>query len=114
MNDERKRILRMLAEGTISVDECEELLESLKDRQALPEEAPAPEEGPPGPRPRWPYFLLAAVLLIGLFTSGLVMFARWRHRLSHLRQTAPAPTSVGKRITEAVSTELLRAQIRVL
>ncbi len=34
MNDERKRILRMLAEGTISVDECEELLESLQQEQA--------------------------------------------------------------------------------
>lgn len=49
MNEERKRILRMLAEGTISVDECEELLESLKGRVAASQEALETEE--PASRP---------------------------------------------------------------
>ena len=33
MDEERKRILRMMAEGTISVEECDELLQALSGRR---------------------------------------------------------------------------------
>ncbi len=81
MNDERKRILRMLAEGTISMDECEELLESLKERAAQPEGAPELEQRERGPRPKWPYVLLAVVLVVGLLSGGLVLLRGPRSRL---------------------------------
>ena len=33
MDNERRRILRMMAEGTITVEECDELLRALSDRR---------------------------------------------------------------------------------
>jgi len=69
MDEERKRILRMLAEGTITVEECQELLEALSQRR---EEADVQTQAPVE-RPKWPYVLLIvlAVLAAGSVVLGL-------------------------------------------
>ena len=69
MDEERKRILRMLAEGTITVEECQELLEALSQRREEAEAAPQT----PVERPKWPYVLLIvlAVLAAGSVVLGL-------------------------------------------
>ena len=61
MDDERRRILRMLAEGTISVDECEELLRALSDRRT--DKVERELRAAKGKRPIWPYVLLIALAL---------------------------------------------------
>jgi DUF4097 and DUF4098 domain-containing protein YvlB len=68
MDDERRRILQMLTEGTISVDECDELLRALsqqRTRKAENEVAAAKSE-----RRVWPYVLLAILGVIAV--AGLV------------------------------------------
>jgi len=93
MNDERRRILRMLAEGTISVDECQELLQALSDRRT--EKVEREVQAAKGKRPIWPYVLLAilAILTIPIWTIcrrvlgsvlsifagpfGILLFAFW-------------------------------------
>lgn len=71
MDEERTRILRMLAEGKITTDECEELIDALAHRR----EAPKPDdavEPDTGRRAKWPYVLLillcvpAALALLSL------------------------------------------------
>ena len=68
MNDERKRILRMLAEGQVSVDECDELLRAFSERKAerMRQEK---QRATQGKRPVWPYLLLAllAVWVLALY-----------------------------------------------
>lgn len=61
MEDERKRILRMLTEGQITVEECEELLQALevRDAERVHKEKKRAKEGE---RPRWPFLLV--VLLV--------------------------------------------------
>jgi len=68
MSDERTRILRMLAEGTISVEECEGLLRALSDRKAEKVEREVREATES--RANWPYVLLAILVLLGVL-SGL-------------------------------------------
>ncbi len=84
MDDERRRILKMLAEGTISVDECEELLHALADRRER-REAAEEAQARVGERPKWPYVLLVVLglilfgtIVVGLLRSGLA-------GLQHLR-----------------------------
>ena len=60
--EERKRILRMLAEGQISVDECEELLRAVAERRARRAETET-AKATNGKRPVWPLILLGAVLI---------------------------------------------------
>ena len=64
MDDERRRILRMLAEGTISVDECEELLRALSDRRT--DKVERELRAAKGKRAIWPYVLLIALALVAL------------------------------------------------
>lgn len=71
MNDERRRILRMLAEGTISVDECEELLHALSDRRT--EKVEREIKVAQGKRSVWPYVLLIGLAIIALPTWGIGM-----------------------------------------
>jgi len=68
MDDERKRILGMLARGAISVEECEELLRALSDRttEKLEREVRAAKAN----RPVWPFVLLIALAIVGLFMWG--------------------------------------------
>jgi len=77
MDEERTRILRMLAEGKITTDECEELLDALAHRR----EAPKPDdavEPVTGRRAKWPYVLLillcvpAALALLSL-VAGITL-----------------------------------------
>ena len=70
MDEERKRILRMLAEGKISTDECAELLEALADRREAPKPEDVIQPGKPQ-RATWPYMLL--ILLGGL--AGIVLIS---------------------------------------
>ena len=63
MDEERKRILRMLAEGKISTDECEELLDALADRS---------ESRPPPPARRRLSTILITVLLILLAIPAFI------------------------------------------
>lgn len=67
MDEERRRILRMLAEGSISVEECEELLKALSERRT--EKVAREVESVQGDRPVWPY-----ILLVGLAVVGVVMW----------------------------------------
>ena len=71
MNDERRRILRMLAEGTISVDEGEELLHALSDRRT--EKVEREIKAAQGKRPVWPYVLLIALAIVALPMWGIGM-----------------------------------------
>ena len=68
MDEERKRILRMMAEGTISVEECDELLRSLSDRRREKTENEV-RAAQGGRRPVWPYVLLIALALFALPAS---------------------------------------------
>ena len=72
MDEERRRILRMMAEGTISVEECDELLRSLSDRRKdkTQKEVQAAQEGS---RPIWPYVLLVVLAILAL-PVGLAAF----------------------------------------
>ncbi len=75
MDKERRRILRMLVEGTISVEECEELLQALTERrsQKVEQDVCAAK----GNRPNWPYvlviFLAPVAILIWFGLIGLFM-----------------------------------------
>jgi len=65
MDNERRRILRMMAEGKISVDECEELLQALNNRrQDKTEKEIQAVSG--GERPVWPYVLLIVLAIVAL------------------------------------------------
>jgi len=68
MADERTRILRMLAEGKISVEECDELLNSLSARRT--EKIAQDVAGAKGKRPIWPYILL---VLLGIVAIPMLM-----------------------------------------
>ena len=77
-DDERKRILRMLEDGSISVEECEELLKALSQRRTrkVAREVKAVQ----GERPAWPYVLLVALALVGvLLWVGLDVGTAWLH-----------------------------------
>lgn len=76
MQQERTRILRMLAEGEISVDECEELLRALGERrqERLRQET---EQATKGERPVWPFVLIAPIVL-----AGVALYALLPHLLS--------------------------------
>ena len=73
MDEERRRILGMLAQGTISVDECEELLRALSDRRT--EKVVRDVEAAKGKRPIWPYVLIAilAILTIPIWGVGVMV-----------------------------------------
>lgn len=80
MEKERKRILRMLTEGQITVEECEELLQALEVRDAERMENEK-KQARVGERPTWPFLLvalLAAWLLI--FRVGLPWIIGVQHR----------------------------------
>jgi len=64
MDEERKRILGMLSEGSISVEECEELLKALTERRTekVTREVKAVETE----RPTWPYVLLIVLAVVGV------------------------------------------------
>ena len=79
MSDERRRILRMLAEGTISVDECEELLHALSDRRV--EKVQRDVAAAKGKRPVWPYVLLVILAIVALPT--------WRVGMEIMRNMIP-------------------------
>ena len=51
MNDERTHILQMLANGKITVDEAQTLLEAINDSKKVDESFPAPPSPPRAPRP---------------------------------------------------------------
>lgn len=59
MDDERRRILGMLKDGSISVEECEELLRAMKSRRT--EKVKQDVQAVQGRRPVWPYILLVVV-----------------------------------------------------
>lgn len=77
MDDERRRILRMMAEGTISVEECDELLRALSDRRK--EKTEKDVQAAQGERPVWPYILLIVLAIVALPVSfsGLVFVPRF-------------------------------------
>lgn len=64
MDEERRRILRMLSEGSITVEECEELLKALSERRT--EKVVQEVEAARGERPVWPYVLLVALAAVGV------------------------------------------------
>ncbi|HUW56753.1 MAG TPA: PLD nuclease N-terminal domain-containing protein [Planctomycetota bacterium] len=64
MDEERRRILRMLSEGSITVEECEELLKALSERRT--EKVVQEVEAAQGERPVWPYVLLVALAAVGV------------------------------------------------
>jgi len=80
MSDERKRILQMFAEGKISLEECDELLESFQQREGeagkLTEES-QPRTGkalpPKGRKISWVVLLGLALIAIFYF----VVFVLW-------------------------------------
>ena len=65
MDEERRRILRMMAEGTISVEECDELLRALSNRREKKVEKEV--EASKGKRPVWPYVLLIILATLAVF-----------------------------------------------
>lgn len=71
MDEERRRILRMMAEGTISVEECDELLRSLSDRRKEKTEKEV-QAAQHESRPIWPYVLLVvlAIVVIPIFLAA--------------------------------------------
>jgi len=71
MQQERKRILRMLADGQITIDECEELLRSLGEQEAQRVELEK-RKATQGKRPVWPLVLLG-VLVIWTVLSNTVL-----------------------------------------
>ncbi|MCK4850079.1 MAG: PLDc N-terminal domain-containing protein [Phycisphaerae bacterium] len=82
MDEERRRILRMMAEGTISVEECDELLRALSDRRKEKTEKEV-QAAQTGSRPVWPYVLLVVLAIlalpVGLATfGGLLGGTVWR------------------------------------
>ena len=72
MDEERRRILRMMAEGTISVEECDELLRALSDRRR--EKTEKDVQAVQDKRPVWPYVLLVVLAIVAL-PVGLATFA---------------------------------------
>ncbi len=68
MDEERRRILRMMAEGTISVEECDELLRALSDLRKEKTEKDV-RAAQAGSRPVWPYVLLVALAMFALPAS---------------------------------------------
>ena len=68
MDEERRRILRMMAEGTISVEECDELLRSLSNRRKEKTEKEV-QAVQTGRRPIWPYVLLVALAIFAVPAS---------------------------------------------
>ena len=52
MNDEMRRVLELLAQGKVSVDEADQLLRALTDQPPRADAAPAPEP-PPAGKPRF-------------------------------------------------------------
>ncbi len=64
MDDERRRILRMLAEGTISVDECNELLRALSTRRTHKVEREV--QAARAKRRVWPYVLLIGLAVVAI------------------------------------------------
>ncbi len=67
MDEERKRILRMVAEGTISVEECDELLRALSDRRT--EKTEKDVQAVQDKRPVWPYVMLVILAMFALPAS---------------------------------------------
>ena len=67
MDEERRRILRMMAEGTISVEECDELLRTLSDRRK--EKTEKEIQAVQGERPVWPYVMLVILGILVLSVS---------------------------------------------
>ena len=65
MDEERRRILRMMAEGTISVEECDELLRALSNRRKEKTEKEV-QAVQTGTRPVWPYVLLVVLAIVAL------------------------------------------------
>ena len=68
MDEERSRILRMMAQGTISVEECDELLRSLTDRRKEKTEKEV-QAAQHESRPIWPYILLVALAIFAVPAS---------------------------------------------
>lgn len=64
MDEERRRILQMLTEGTISVDECDELLRALSERRI--HKAEKEVQAAKSERRVWPYVMLGVLGLIVL------------------------------------------------
>ncbi len=67
MDEERRRILRMMAEGTISVEECDELLRSLSNRRK--EKTEKEVQAVQADRPVWPYIMLVILAMFALPAS---------------------------------------------
>jgi hypothetical protein len=53
MNEQRRQILQMLAEGKITADEAEQLIDALEREQPEPPPAAAPAAGQSKPRPKY-------------------------------------------------------------
>ncbi len=75
MQQERSRILKMLADGQIAIDECEELLRSLGERKARRAELEM-KKASQGKRPAWP------LVLLGLLVIWMVLSSTVAPRLS--------------------------------
>ena len=53
MSDETRRVLDLLAQGKVTVDEAEQLLQALKEQSAKPENAAKSDAGGPPVKPRF-------------------------------------------------------------
>lgn len=53
MSDETRRVLDLLAQGKVTVDEAEQLLQALKEQSAKSESASKPDAGGPPLKPRF-------------------------------------------------------------
>ncbi len=83
MNDERKRILRMLAEDKISLEECEGLLDALEEKERKPTERPQESNRIPLP-PNMQRVLVVFVAVVAVWfvlqsfpPSRLVLLLFW-------------------------------------
>ena len=77
MSAERRRILSMLAEGKISVDECEEMLSSLPPNDRKTVEAPAKKKSSNGLTVLLIVLLIGGGLLVAIVAAlGLVFYVR--------------------------------------
>ena len=74
MSTERKRILGMLAEGKISIDECDGMLSALPQEPKAETEPPAKKKSFGGMGACLVVILIGGGLLIGLVVLALGMF----------------------------------------
>jgi len=77
MSDERKRILQMFAEGKISLEECDELLEGLGQGKAKRVAAAAKPEKR-HPMSGWLGLVLGILLAVSGLWFGVVIGEEWR------------------------------------